>query len=85
MVALSELRFDNRFTASLPGENSGGTDPRQVMEACYSRVSPTAVSRPRLVACSPEVSELLGLRPEDTTGADFVDVFSGNSFLEGMD
>ena len=55
------------------------------MEACYSRVSPTAVSRPRLVACSPEVSELLGLRPEDTTGADFVDVFSGNRLLEGMD
>ena len=55
------------------------------MEACYSRVSPTAVSRPRLVAGSPEVSDLLGLRPEDTTGADFVDIFSGNRLLEGMD
>ena len=85
MVAISELRFDNRFTASLPGEDSQGTDPRQVTEACYSRVSPTPVSLPRLVAFSSEVSELLGLAAEDAESAEFVDVFSGNRLLEGMD
>ncbi len=85
MVALNELRFDNRFTTSLPGDDSGGTVPRQVIEACYSRVSPTSVSFPRLVAVSPEVSELLGLRADDIESAEFVDVFSGNRLLEGMD
>ena len=85
MVAISELRFDNRFTASLPGEDSQGTDPRQVTEACYSRVSPTPVSLPRLVAFSSEVSELLGLAAEDAETAEFVDIFSGNRLLEGMD
>ncbi len=85
LVALNELRFDNRFTTSLPGDDSGGTVPRQVIEACYSRVSPTSVSFPRLVAVSPEVSELLGLRADDIESAEFVDVFSGNRLLEGMD
>ena len=85
LVALNELRFDNRFTTSLPGDDSGGTVPRQVIEACYSRVSPTSVSFPRLVAVSAEVSELLGLRADDIESAEFVDVFSGNRLLEGMD
>ncbi|MDP7068170.1 MAG: YdiU family protein, partial [Acidimicrobiales bacterium] len=85
MVALDELRFDNRFTASLPGENAGGTVPRQVAGACYSRVSPTPVTRPTLVAHSSEVCELLGLTSEELQDTNFADVFSGNRLLKGMD
>ena len=85
MLALDELRFNNRFTASLPGEDAGDTVSRQVVGACYSRISPAPVSRPKLVAHSLEVGELLGLTSEEIQDAEFVDVFSGNRLLNGMD
>ena len=81
MLALDELRFNNRFTASLPGEDAGDTVSRQVVGACYSRISPAPVSRPKLVAHSSEVGELLGLTSEEIQDAEFVDVFSGNRLL----
>ena len=41
---LNELTFDNRFVNDLPGDPLSTNQRRQVMGACYSRVSPTAVS-----------------------------------------
>ena len=83
---LGDLRFDNRFTAALPGEaESGNSRRRQIRGACYSRVAPTPVAAPRLVAYSPEVAEMLGLSAADCLSADFADVFSGNRLLHGMD
>ncbi|NIP14464.1 MAG: YdiU family protein [Pseudomonadales bacterium] len=83
---LADLRFDNRFTAALPGEaESGNSRRRQVREACYSRVDPTSVTAPRLVAYSREMAERLGLSEADCSSAGFADVFSGNRLLEGMD
>jgi serine/tyrosine/threonine adenylyltransferase len=79
------LRFDNRFVRELPGDEERSPRPRQVHRALYSRVQPTPVRQPRLIAWSPEVGALLGI--DETMAADplFAEVFAGNALLDGME
>src|SRR5215510_16158369 len=84
MTALSELRFDNSFQRSLPADPEDSGRRRQVLRACYSRVTPTRVSAPRLLAYSREAAALIDLGKEDCESALFVDVFSGNRVLAEM-
>jgi serine/tyrosine/threonine adenylyltransferase len=81
--------FDNRFVRELPGELPGGPDDtnrrRQVTGALYSRVNPTPVAKPELLAWSPEVATLLGLSAETVNSPEFAAVFAGNSVLEGSE
>jgi uncharacterized protein YdiU (UPF0061 family) len=79
------LQFDNRFTRELPADPSTDPHPRQVHGACYSRVQPAVVAAPRLLAHAPEVAALLGLDAAATASSAFVEVFSGNRLLPGMD
>ena len=58
---------------------------RQVYGACYSRVQPTPVAAPQLVAYAAEVAELLDLQPASCTGEEFAQAFVGNHLLPGMD
>ncbi len=82
---LDELRFDNRFTRLLPGDCEARNTRRQVQQACYSRVMPTPVAAPKLVAYSHEVCELLELDIATTGEQAMADVFGGNRVLPGMD
>ena len=81
---MHQLRFDNAFTRELPGDPETGARQRQVFGALYSRVEPTPVASPRVVAFSHEMAETLGLAEADITSADFAAVFGGNALLEGM-
>jgi len=83
--AFKELRFDNRFTGSLPSDVAEGSGTRQVVGACYSRVQPAVVKDPQLVALSVETSELLGIAPHAVRQQEFVEVLAGNHLLAGMD
>lgn len=83
--ALDALKFDNSFTRELPADPDTTNARRQVYGACYSRVRPTPVAEPRLVAYSREVAGDLDLTHEDCVSAEFTEVFSGNRLLEGMD
>ena len=83
--ALDGLNFDNSFTRELPADPDTTNGRRQVYGACYSRVRPTPVAEPRLVAYAREVAEELDLTPEDCVSPEFREVFSGNRLLEGMD
>ena len=82
---LNSLRFDNSFVRSLPADAETGSRRRQVAGVCYSRVAPTPVARPQLVAHSAEVASLLGLSDQDVQSEEFVEVFTGNRLLPGMD
>ncbi len=81
---LRELRFDNRFATELPGDPEAQNFRRQVA-ACYSRVAPTPVREPRLIAWSPETAALVGMPAEVGETGFFAEVFAGNRLLEGMD
>ncbi|NWF35346.1 YdiU family protein [Mariprofundus sp. KV] len=82
---LEQLRFDNSFVNALPGDPEADNFPRQVFSACYSRVLPTAVSNPQLLACVSEVAELLDLSALSCESERFTEIFSGNRLLPGMD
>jgi uncharacterized protein YdiU (UPF0061 family) len=82
---LDDLIFDNRFIRELPADPEIANNRRQVHGACYSRVLPTQVAAPQIVAYSQEVAELLGLDETLCASDDFTQVFSGNRLLSGMD
>ena len=82
---LAVLRFDNRFTRELPADPVDENRRRQVFGACYSRVRPTPVAAPRLVAFSREAASLLDLSEAACRSEAFTQVFAGNLLLPGMD
>jgi uncharacterized protein YdiU (UPF0061 family) len=84
-LTLEGLKFDNRFVRELPADPRTDNHRRQVIGACYSRVRPTRVSAPRLVACSAEMAARLDLSPETCATQAFAEVFAGNRLLDGMD
>ena len=83
--ALNQLTFDNRFVRELPGDPESANFRRQVTGACYSRVMPTPVTAPKLVAVSPNAAALLDLDDVAWQSNLFTQVFSGNRLLDGMD
>jgi uncharacterized protein YdiU (UPF0061 family) len=81
---LKTLTFDNRFTRVLPADSETSNHRRQVTGACYSRVLPVKVARPKLVAYAREVAEALDLSGDICESAEFSEVFSGNRLLADM-
>ncbi|HXS15855.1 MAG TPA: YdiU family protein [Polyangiaceae bacterium] len=75
--------FASRFVGELPGENGGvlvsAVPSRQVFEACYSRVDPTPVSAPRLIAHSREMASRLGLAEGELGHAPWLQILGGNA------
>lgn len=79
------LSFDSRFTRELPADPETDNYRRQVDQACYSRVRPISVAQPRLLAYAWEVAQELGLTRADCESDEFVQIFSGNRVVPGMD
>ncbi|CAM4476943.1 unnamed protein product [Lepidochelys olivacea] len=87
---LGALRFDNRALRSLPLDPSEENVPRQVPGACFSRVRPSPVQSPRLVALSLPALALLGLEPPAAGALEELEAeaalyFSGNRLLPGAE
>jgi len=78
------LQFDNAFLRGLPGDPEAGSRVRQVHGALWSRVNPTPVAAPRLLAYSREMAAELGISDEELASSEFAQVFGGNALLEGM-
>jgi uncharacterized protein YdiU (UPF0061 family) len=85
MSSGAAFNFDNSFVSSLPADPEAENFRRQVVAAAYSRVRPTPVKDPRLVACSADMARTLGLDPQWGGSEEFVQVFSGNRLLPGME
>ncbi|NDP43578.1 MAG: YdiU family protein [Aromatoleum sp.] len=81
---MQTLHFDNSFVRDLPADPLDGTRRRQVHGALYSRVEPTPVPAPRLIAHSREVASLLGIDAAAVASPAFAQVFGGNALLDGM-
>src|ERR1700741_470979 len=77
--SMEDLVFENTFVGELPADPVLDNVPRPVRDAAYTRVAPTPVAAPRLLAWSDDLGEYLGIaRP----GA--AEVFAGNRVLPGM-
>ena len=79
-----DLRFDNAFVRELPGDPEQGPRLRQVDGALYSRVDPTPVVAPRLLAHSAEMAATLGFNEAEVAAPGFAQLFGGNALLDGM-
>ena len=75
---MTGLRFDNAFIRELPGDPEQGSRVRQVPGAAFSKVQPTPVAAPRLIAHSAEVAAILGLPEDFIASPQFARVFGGN-------
>ncbi|XP_075944876.1 selenoprotein O1 isoform X2 [Anarhichas minor] len=62
---LERLDFDNVALKKLPVDSSEEPGVRQVKGACFSRVKPQPLTKPRFVAVSHEALALLGLSGEE--------------------
>ena len=79
-----EFAFDNRFVRELPADAETRNFCRQVRNACYSLVEPTPTSKPKLVAYSQEVAELLGIDKAWFSTGQAARVLGGSELLPGM-
>lgn len=79
---IDTLTYRQNLVDTLPADPKTTTAPRQVYAACYSRVAPTPVSKPEILALTPEVCALLDLEPVPT--AELTQVLAGNRVAAGM-
>ena len=79
------VSFNSRFIESTPGDPLSDRRPRQVHGALWSKVEPTPVPAPRLVAWSPEVARQLGLDEAALRSPEAVQVLAGNALWPGME
>lgn len=77
-------RFVRRFLDALPGDAGDAPTPRLVAGAAWSRVAPTPVPAPRLLAVSSPLADELGLA-EAMRAPDAPAVFGGNALWPGME
>lgn len=81
---LESFSFDARFVAALPADPNTDNSVRAVRDACYSRVAPTPVAAPRLLAWSDVLGAELGVARPSAPDASAVHVLAGNKVLDGM-
>jgi uncharacterized protein YdiU (UPF0061 family) len=81
---LGELAFDNSFVRELPADPEPSGRPRQVRNAAYSRVDPTPVRAPQLLAWSAAVADMLGVAAPVSPGGIEAQVLAGSRVLPGM-
>lgn len=84
LIDLCDMQFDDSFVRELPGDPETHNIPRAVRNACYTRVDPTPVRAPRLLAWADPVGELLGISRPDSPAGPAVEVLGGNRVLPGM-
>lgn len=75
------IQFDNRNLNLLPVDPVINNYCRQVPNAIFSRVRPTPVVNPKLIAVSPSALQLLGL----TESTILIPYLSGNEIIPGSD
>ena len=82
------LSADNTFTKYLIGEKETLDNqfrPRQIYHSHYTSVRPESVPSPYMVAVSKTCASLVGISAQDILSNDFIDAFSGNLLLPGLD
>jgi uncharacterized protein YdiU (UPF0061 family) len=81
---LGDLDFDDSFVRALPADPLPGNEPREVLHACYTRVDPTPVRAPQLLAWSDALGRTLGIAPPGSPTGLEAEVLGGNRVLPGM-
>ena len=81
---LQDIPFDDSFVRELPADPLLDNIPRAVRNASYTRVTPTPVRAPQLLAWSDAVGEMLGIAAPDSLTGPVAQVLAGSRVLAGM-
>ncbi|WP_395064454.1 YdiU family protein [Flavobacterium sp.] len=76
-----QLKINNRFSSELPADTNESNNTRQVLNACFSYVTPRIPSNPKLIHTSIEVAALIGICELETQSKTFLEIFSGKKIL----
>lgn len=76
------IPIQNKFTNELPADKDDSNEVRKVFDACFSYVDPTPTSNPKLIHASKEVVKMIGLKENDISSEEFLNVFTGNKILD---
>jgi uncharacterized protein YdiU (UPF0061 family) len=79
--SLSANTFINEFTATFEGDKSGNPNPRQTPGMLYSRIMPTPVKKPELLAWSEELAASAGIKAPEN---DDISILGGNLVSASM-
>ncbi|MCU0759714.1 MAG: YdiU family protein [Steroidobacteraceae bacterium] len=84
LADLLQHAFDSRVVRELPGDPDERNVVREVRGASWTRVVPSPVRAPRLLAWSDELGERLGIARPPVADAPAVQVLAGNALVPGM-
>ncbi|MDC1162007.1 YdiU family protein [Tenacibaculum sp.] len=77
-----KLNIQDTFNKELPADKIQENSRRQVLDACFSFVTPKKTANPALVHVSDEMLDAIGLSEDDATSKEFLEVVTGNKVLE---
>jgi len=77
-----KFKLNNTFSSTLPADKILENNRRQVIDACFSYVTPKKTKAPKLLHVSNTLAKTIGLDKEETTSEEFLKVFSGNKTLD---
>ena len=77
-----QLNIQNRFSEELPADRDLNNTRKQVLNACFSYVSPKKTAKPQLLHVSEEMLTAIGITKEEANSKEFLNIFTGNTVLE---
>jgi len=79
-----KFKINNTFSNELPADKVLENNRRQVVDACFSYVSPKKPSNPSLLHVSDALLKTLGISIADSKSEGFLNLFSGNTILKDI-
>ncbi|MFV9549986.1 protein adenylyltransferase SelO [Algibacter sp. PT7-4] len=76
------LNIKDKFSKKLPADTALDNTRRQVLNACFSYVTPKQTAKPELLHVSAEMLDSLGISSTEAKTSNFLGVFTGNKVLE---
>ena len=77
-----KLYLNNTFSTELPADKDLSNTRKQVLNACFSYVTPKKTAKPQLLHVSSAMLATIGLTKEDANSKAFLNIFTGNTVLE---
>ncbi len=76
-----QLKIKDKFSIELPADPDMDNSRRQVLEACFSYVTPKKPGNPSLIHFSPEMVQAIGIDYKAVKSMELLKIFSGEEVL----
>ena len=76
-----KFKLSDRFEKNLPSDPLRENTRRQVVESCFSYVTPQKTNAPKMLHFSEAMGEELGLTTKDLHSEEFLNIFTGNALI----